>query len=192
MPSRPRRSRTSGCTAVASCETDASRPSKRAISSPTCGPSPATGPGSDCDVQTVPDRMDKEEGDVFSGGRLVVGVAIGYRPDEFALYRTPLEKRGARFEEALAVIRALWTEDGVTHPGPHYPLRDARIEPKPVQRPHPPIWIGGWGEVTLRRAARLADAWLPGPTASLAKLLDGKARYQAELAAAGRPDPSEW
>jgi probable F420-dependent oxidoreductase len=130
--------------------------------------------------------------DVLSGGRLVFGAAIGYRPDEFALYRAPLEKRGARFEEALAVMRALWTEDAVTHPGPHYPLRDARIEPKPVQRPHPPIWIGGWGELMIRRAARLADAWVPGPTAHLGKLLDGKARYQAELRAAGRPDPAEW
>jgi alkanesulfonate monooxygenase SsuD/methylene tetrahydromethanopterin reductase-like flavin-dependent oxidoreductase (luciferase family) len=119
--------------------------------------------------------------DVLSEGRLVFGAAIGYRPDEFALYRTPLEKRGARFEEALAVIRALWTQETVTLPGPHYPLEDARIEPKPVQRPHPPIWIGGWGELMIRRAARLADAWIPGPTAHLQKLLDGKARYQAEL-----------
>jgi probable F420-dependent oxidoreductase len=130
--------------------------------------------------------------DVLSEGRLIFGAAIGYRPDEFALYRTPLEKRGARFEEALAVIRALWTQDGVTHPGPHYPLREARIEPKPVQRPHPPIWIGGWGELMIRRAARLGDAWVPGPTAHLQKLLDGKTRYQAELRAAGRPEPAEW
>ncbi len=130
--------------------------------------------------------------DVMSGGRFVLGAAIGYRPDEFALYRTPLEGRGGRFVEALEVIRALWTQDGVTHPGPHYPLRDARIEPQPVQKPHPPIWVGGWGEVTLRRAARLADAWVPGPTANLAKLLEAKARYQAELRAAGRSGPAEW
>jgi probable F420-dependent oxidoreductase len=130
--------------------------------------------------------------DVLSGGRLVFGAAIGYRPDEFALYRTPLEKRGARFEEALELIRALWTQESVTHPGPHYPLQNARLEPKPIQRPHPPIWIGGWGELMIRRAARQADAWVPGPTAHLQKLLDGKARYQAELRAAGRPDPAEW
>jgi probable F420-dependent oxidoreductase len=130
--------------------------------------------------------------DVMSGGRFVFGCAIGYKPDEFALYRTALEGRGGRFVEALGVIRALWTQDLVTLPGPHYPLRDARIEPRPVQRPHPPIWIGGWGEVSLRRAARLADAWVPGPTASLAKLLDARARYRTELAAAGRAEPAEW
>lgn len=55
-----------------------------------------------------------------------------------------------RFVEALSVIRALWTQERVTLPGPHYPLQDARIEPRPVQSPHPPIWIGGWGEITLR------------------------------------------
>ncbi|MBI2466983.1 MAG: LLM class flavin-dependent oxidoreductase, partial [Candidatus Rokubacteria bacterium] len=80
----------------------------------------------------------------------------------------------------------------VTHPGPAYPLRDARIEPKPVRKPHPPIWIGGWGERALRRAARLGDAWVPGPTANLAKLLDAKRAYQRELEAAGRPAPAEW
>ncbi len=130
--------------------------------------------------------------DVMSDGRLVFGVAIGYKPDEFALYRTALEGRGKRFEEALAVIGALWTQDGVTHPGPHYPLTNARIEPKPVQKPHPPLWLGGWGELALRRAARLGDAWVPGPTANLAKLLDAKQAYQRELAAAGRPAPATW
>jgi alkanesulfonate monooxygenase SsuD/methylene tetrahydromethanopterin reductase-like flavin-dependent oxidoreductase (luciferase family) len=130
--------------------------------------------------------------DVISGGRFVFGVAIGYKPDEFALYRTPLDKRGQRFEEALSLIRALWTQERVTHPGPHYPLTDARIEPRPIQRPHPPVWIGGWGPLSLRRAARLGDAWVPGPTASLAKLLEGRRAYLAEVAAAGRPAPAAW
>ena len=130
--------------------------------------------------------------DVMSGGRFVFGCAIGYKPDEFALYRTGLERRGGRFVEALSVIRALWTEERVTLSGPSYPLREARIEPRPVQSPRPPIWIGGWGNLALRRAACLADAWLPGPTADLTRLLDAKARYQAELRAVGRPEPAEW
>ena len=130
--------------------------------------------------------------DVMSGGRFVFGVAIGYKPDEFALYRTPLDGRGARFVEALTVIRALWTRESVTHPGPNYPLHEARIEPRPLQKPHPPIWIGGWGGLALQRAARLADAWVPGPTANLAKLLDAKRIYEGELTAAGRPTPEVW
>src|SRR5262249_12908925 len=90
------------------------------------------------------------------------------------------------------VIQALWTRDGVTHAGPHYPLRDARIEPKPIQKPHPPIWIGGWGELALRRAARLAQAWVPGPTANLEKLLGARAGCLRELEAAGRSAPEAW
>ena len=116
--------------------------------------------------------------DVVSNGRAVLGVAIGYKPDEFLLYDAALEKRGARFEEGLALMKALWTRDGVTHRGEHFTVMDGRIEPKPVQRPHPPLWIGGWGDVTLRRAALLADAWLPGPTADLGRLLESQAKIR--------------
>lgn len=129
--------------------------------------------------------------DVISGGRLVVGIAIGYKPDEFALYGVPLEKRGARFEEQLAIMTGLWTQERVQFKGAFYEL-EGRLEPKPVQRPHPPVWIGGWGDITLRRAATLADNWIPGPTADLARLLRGKARFLQQRRAAGRPDPTDW
>jgi alkanesulfonate monooxygenase SsuD/methylene tetrahydromethanopterin reductase-like flavin-dependent oxidoreductase (luciferase family) len=65
--------------------------------------------------------------DVVSNGRAVLGVAIGYKPDEFQLYDAPLEKRGARFEEGLALMKALWTRDGVTHRGEHFTVLDGRI-----------------------------------------------------------------
>jgi probable F420-dependent oxidoreductase len=123
--------------------------------------------------------------DVMSGGRFIFGTAIGYKPDEFALYGTPLEKRGARFEEGLQLMKALWSDDAVTFRGHYYQLHEARIEPKPVSKPHPPVWIGGWGKLTLKRAAILADAWIPGPTADLARLLDGKQQLLAHRAAAG-------
>jgi alkanesulfonate monooxygenase SsuD/methylene tetrahydromethanopterin reductase-like flavin-dependent oxidoreductase (luciferase family) len=122
----------------------------------------------------------------------VLGVAIGYKPDEFLLYDAALEKRGARLEEGLALMKALWTGDGVTHRGTHFTVVDGRIEPKPVQRPHPPVWIGGWGDVTLRRAALLADAWLPGPTADLERLLRSRDRILEHRRAAGLPAPVEW
>ena len=130
--------------------------------------------------------------DVVSTGRAVLGVALGYKPDEFLLYDAALEKRGARFEEGLALMKALWTQDGVTHRGEHFRVLDGRIEPKPVQRPHPPVWIGGWGDVTLRRAALLADAWLPGPTADLPRLLRSQATIREHRRAAGLPEPAEW
>jgi len=130
--------------------------------------------------------------DVMSGGRFVLGIAIGYKPDEFALYGAALEKRGARFEEQLAVMKALWTQDRVAFHGTYYTV-DGRLEPRPVTRPHPPVWIGGWGDIALRRAATLADNWVPGPTADLARLLAGKQQFLANRRAAGRNEAvTEW
>jgi probable F420-dependent oxidoreductase len=130
--------------------------------------------------------------DVISGGRFTLGIAIGYKPDEFALYGVDLDKRGARFEEQLAIARALWTEDRVSFRGRYYTV-EGRLEPRPVSRPHPPVWIGGWGELTLRRAATLADNWIPGPTADLARLLAGKRQFLENRRAAGRLEPvTEW
>jgi len=130
--------------------------------------------------------------DVVSGGRAVLGVAIGYKADEFLLYGAALERRGARLEEGLGLVKALWTQDGVTHRGEHFTVVEGRIEPKPVQRPHPPVWLGGWGDVTLRRAARLADAWIPGPTADLARLVRSREAILRHRREAGRPAPAEW
>jgi len=130
--------------------------------------------------------------DIMSNGRFVLGAAIGYKPDEFALYGAELEKRGARFEEQLAIVKALWAEGTVAFKGRYYQL-EGRLEPRPVRRPHPPIWIGGWGDLTLKRAATLADNWIPGPTADLARLLAGKRQFLDQRAAAGRATPpAEW
>lgn len=131
--------------------------------------------------------------DIMSRGRFVFGTAIGYKPDEFALYDTPLEKRGARFEEGLRLMKALWTQETVTFQGHYYTVTNARLEPKPLTRPHPPVWIGGWGPLTLQRAATMADNWIPGPTADLARLLQGKQQFLANRAAAGHNTPvTEW
>src|SRR5258706_14452758 len=77
--------------------------------------------------------------DVMSGGRVVLGVAIGYKPDEFALYGVDLEKRGARFEEQLAIMKGLWTKESVSFKGTYYTV-EGRLEPKPIAKPHPPVW----------------------------------------------------
>jgi probable F420-dependent oxidoreductase len=130
--------------------------------------------------------------DVMSSGRAILGVAIGYKPDEFALYGVDLARRGARFEEQLAIIKGLWTQEQFTFRGAYYAV-DGRLEPKPITKPHPPVWIGGWGALTLRRAATLADNWIPGPTADLARLLAGQRVFLEHRSAAGRTDPvSEW
>ena len=130
--------------------------------------------------------------DVMSNGRMTLGIAIGYKPDEFTLYGVDLEKRGARFEEQLAIVHGLWTEERVSFKGRYYTV-EGRLEPKPLTRPHPPVWIGGWGELTLRRAATLADNWIPGPTADLARLVAGKRTFLEHRRAAGRTAPvTEW
>jgi probable F420-dependent oxidoreductase len=130
--------------------------------------------------------------DVMSNGRMTLGIAIGYKPDEFALYGVDLAKRGARFEEQLAIVRGLWTEEHVSFKGRYYTV-EGRLEPKPVTRPHPPIWIGGWGDLTLKRAATLGDNWIPGPTADLRRLLAGKKSFLEHRQVAGRTDAvTEW
>lgn len=123
--------------------------------------------------------------DAMSGGRVNVGVAIGYRPEEFAAFQTSLDERGKQFVEMLKLIRRLWSEDAVTFESERYALKNFSLEPRPVQQPHPPIFIGGWGDLALKRAAVLGDAWIPGPTANLEKLLDAQAKYHAALAEQG-------
>jgi alkanesulfonate monooxygenase SsuD/methylene tetrahydromethanopterin reductase-like flavin-dependent oxidoreductase (luciferase family) len=130
--------------------------------------------------------------DVMSGGRLVLGLAIGYKPDEFALYGASLEKRGARFEEQLAIVKGLWTQERFTFRGTYYTV-DGRLEPRPVTTPHPPLWVGGWGDLTLARAATLADNWIPGPTADLQRLRAGRQKFIERRTGAGRLAPiTEW
>ena len=127
--------------------------------------------------------------DVISNGRLTLGVAIGYRPDEFALFGVSPERRGARFEEQLTIMRRLWTEDAVTFEGEFFRLRDAQIEPKPVQAGGIPVYLGAWGPLGMKRAATLADAWIPGPVADLPKILAAREQYDAALRQVGK-DPA--
>jgi probable F420-dependent oxidoreductase len=129
--------------------------------------------------------------DVMSQGRFIFGAAIGYRPQEFELYEVSMDNRGARYVEQLKIIRALWTQDRVDFEGKFYRLSGACIEPKPLSRPHPPIWLGGWGDLSIKRAAELGDVWIPGPTANLEKLLAAQRRYHDCLATAGKEIPGE-
>lgn len=125
--------------------------------------------------------------DMISEGRAIFGAAIGYRPPEFELYDVSLEDRGARYVEMLKIIRALWTQDHVEYEGRFFKIKGC-IEPRPT---HPiPIWLGGWGELSLKRAASLGDAWVPGPTASLEKLLNAQQQYRTFLIDTGK-DPAQ-
>ncbi len=81
--------------------------------------------------------------DVLSGGRSILGVGVGWHEGEFATLRIPFKERGRRMNEMLEAITALWAGDHVTYEGQFYRFEDLSLEPKPAQRPHPPIWIGG-------------------------------------------------
>jgi probable F420-dependent oxidoreductase len=98
--------------------------------------------------------------DVLSGGRLRLGVAVGWNFVEFEALGEDFTTRGRRIEEQIEVMRALWTRPLVTFKGRWHRITDAGINPLPVQRPIP-LWMGGDSEVVIRRAARLADGWMP-------------------------------
>jgi alkanesulfonate monooxygenase SsuD/methylene tetrahydromethanopterin reductase-like flavin-dependent oxidoreductase (luciferase family) len=129
--------------------------------------------------------------DVLTGGNFVLGVGLGYRPPEFAAFGVPLGERAPRFNEAIALIRRLWTEQRVTHRGRFYTVGDAGIGVKPVRPGGPPIYIAAQAEVSVRRAARLGDAWLIVNSGGLAKVAPLMQTYRAALAEYGRT-PAEF
>jgi len=98
--------------------------------------------------------------DVVSGGRLILGVAAGWYAREFDAVGVPFKQRGRLFERNLDVLVRLWTEDRVTLQVDELNLREAVMRPRPVQRPRPPILIGGYVDAVLRRVATLGDGWL--------------------------------
>src|SRR5438046_380747 len=103
------------------------------------------------------------EVDVLSGGRLRLGIGIGWNHVEYEALGENFQNRGRRSEEQIAVLRALWTQEVVTFEGRWHRITQAGLNPLPVQRPIP-IWMGGESDTVLRRIARLADGWLAGGT----------------------------
>lgn len=97
--------------------------------------------------------------DVLSGGRLIVGAAIGWMEGEFAALGVPFKERVSRSEEALELFRSLWTNERPELETPRHKLSGLQVSPMPLQKPRPPIWIGGTSEGALRRVARFGDGW---------------------------------
>jgi probable F420-dependent oxidoreductase len=98
--------------------------------------------------------------DVLSGGRLTVGLGSGWLRQEYAAAGVPFERRGARMDEYLHCLEALWTQDPVEFAGEFYTVPRSHVGPPPVQRPHPPVLLGGAAVPALRRAGRLAQGWI--------------------------------
>ncbi|MEU3064549.1 TIGR03619 family F420-dependent LLM class oxidoreductase [Streptomyces subrutilus] len=99
--------------------------------------------------------------DQLSGGRFVFGAAAGWAAGEFAALGVPFERRGARSDEYLRLIKACWAEEEVTFRGEFVSVEGLRTGPLPVQRPGPPVWVGGHSAGAMRRAVRHGDAWHP-------------------------------
>jgi len=124
--------------------------------------------------------------DVLSGGRLRLGIGIGWNPVEYEALGENFKNRGRRSEEQIEVLRALWTKDLVSFEGRWHKITDAGLNPLPVQRPIP-IWFGGGAEPVIRRIGRLGDGWMPlFPPDEKCRALIDKMRSYAR--AAGR-DP---
>lgn len=121
--------------------------------------------------------------DQLSAGRLDVGLAPGYKPGEFAVLRVPKAERGARTDETIEILQLAWRGERFSYAGRHFQFDDVVVAPPPVQRPGPPIWVGGSSLAAARRAARHGVCFMPDSGAGLEVF----GAYRAQLPAAAGP-----
>lgn len=98
--------------------------------------------------------------DLVSNGRLLVGIGIGGRPDDFTAAGVPFDHRGGRTAEMIRIMKQVWSGQPVRHQGRHFTIECGVVGPAPVQRPHPPLWMGGIQEAALKRIGRIADGFI--------------------------------
>ena len=101
------------------------------------------------------------EVDQLSGGRFIFGVGVGWFEEEFEVVGQNFRNRGVRADDAIRLMKKLWADDPVTYEGRYYACKDVSFAPKPVQRPHPPLWVAGGSHAAIRRAAQYGDAFHP-------------------------------
>jgi alkanesulfonate monooxygenase SsuD/methylene tetrahydromethanopterin reductase-like flavin-dependent oxidoreductase (luciferase family) len=130
--------------------------------------------------------------DWLTDGNAIIGLGLGYRQEEFDSIGVPIKERVPRFVEAVEVIRKLWRDDTVEHRGRYHTLSKVQSSIKPKRPGGPPIWMAGDSEVPVKRAARLADAWMPSPMVSLDTVGKLNALFRDTRAAAGLPAATEF
>jgi probable F420-dependent oxidoreductase len=123
--------------------------------------------------------------DVLSGGRLDLGLGSGWQPEEFTGSGASMEHRGARADEYVAALRALWTGDA-GYSGKYFTIPPGRQDPPPVQRPGPPVLTGGMSRAAMERAGRIGDGWVTSSGADLASIAESAEVVQSAARAAGR------
>jgi probable F420-dependent oxidoreductase len=126
--------------------------------------------------------------DLISGGRFTLGVGVGYLKREFAALGVDFDERGELFDEALEVIRGIWTTDDFSYAGRHFTASGITAHPRPVSRPHPPIWIGGNTAAARRRVTAHGDAWCPFPAQAVMAQTARTAEMNAETLGEGIDD----
>lgn len=124
--------------------------------------------------------------DIVSHGRAILGVGLGYQPADFLMFGVPRAERVGRFEEGVEIIRRCWSGDPFSFDGQYYQIDQVQMRPRPVQNPAPPLWIGGWAPAAVRRAGRLGDALVAGPSMSLEEMQHLADLYRESAQAAGR------
>jgi alkanesulfonate monooxygenase SsuD/methylene tetrahydromethanopterin reductase-like flavin-dependent oxidoreductase (luciferase family) len=129
--------------------------------------------------------------DVIARGNFIFGIGLGYRDVEFDAFGVPKGERVKRFEEYLALVQRLWTEDSVSYEGAGCRLDKVRMNIRPIQKPRPPVWMAANSDAAVKRAARLSDAWLINPHATIDTIRRQVALFRAERKAAGKGDRGE-
>ena len=124
--------------------------------------------------------------DALSGGRLICGVGVGWWKEELDILGVPFHQRGRQADEMLRVFKALWTQDNPSFEGEFFRFKDIGFAPKPVQKPHPPIWVGGDSPGAFRRVVTLGDGW-HATSKTPAQLKEALGRLRAAADAARRP-----
>jgi len=126
--------------------------------------------------------------DLLSDGRFILGVGVGYLKREFAAVGVDFDERGRLFDEALEVIRGIWTTDDFSYEGTHFTATGITAHPRPVSRPHPPIWIGGNTAAARRRVTTHGDGWCPFPAPAMLAQTARTAEMNSEVLGAGIDD----
>lgn len=124
--------------------------------------------------------------DHLSEGRLDVGLGIGWLPQELEAVGMPMAQRGNRAEDYLRCLETIWTDDVVDYHGDFYRVPPARVEPKPLQQPHPPVLLGGAADAALRRAGRMTAGWISSSQADLSRIDASIAIVREGASEAGR------
>jgi len=124
--------------------------------------------------------------DNATDGKVIVGVGVGYRSEEFNALAVPIKERGSRMDESIKIVAALLEGRTLNHHGKNFNITDFVLQPRPLQVPRPEIWIGGWKGRSMERVAKFGDRWLAGPVGSFRVLEEAIELYKNELGRNGR------